>query len=462
MKLTVFGPPGTGKTYRLIQEVGELLKVYHPGDIAFVSFTRRGAIEGFTRAKSTFGYKPDDFTLFRTIHSLCYRVCKGSGEVLQPKHARLFEKSTGFTLEPVKEEEIAFRSVDLFSAYNIIRNNPALKEQTLEYLNVKQYEKFVKVYEDFKSKYNVMDFTDLLIRYVKNGDPLDVSAAIIDEAQDLTPLQWQVVTKMFSRANDLILAGDDDQAVFSWAGADVEQFLSYTQDHEVLEQSYRMPRAVYSYAEKITADIQVRKSKLFRPRDAEGILDVTDRAYVNPDESALILSRTNAALTPVVQELRLIGEPYELHGEPSINSRVLHAIQRFIAWNEGKLNKSKLMVYSSYFKDDPTKYCDWRDCIDLQPEEAEYYDAVLSSERTEEELLHPKLRIDTIHSAKGAEADHVYLMLDMPRLAMLTMQNTPDFENRVYYVGATRAREHLTLCLSNSKYSYKLYNPEVV
>ena len=164
MKLTVFGPPGTGKTYRLIQEVGELLKVYHPGDIAFVSFTRRGAIEGFTRAKSTFGYKPDDFTLFRTIHSLCYRVCKGSGEVLQPKHARMFEKSTGFTLEPVKEEEIAFRSVDLFSAYNIIRNNPALKEQTLEYLNVKQYEKFVKVYEDFKSKYNVMDFTDLLIR----------------------------------------------------------------------------------------------------------------------------------------------------------------------------------------------------------------------------------------------------------------------------------------------------------
>lgn len=462
MKLTVFGPPGTGKTYRLIQEVGELLKVYHPGDIAFVSFTRRGALEGVTRAKSTFGYKSEDFKFFRTIHSLCYRVCKGEGEVLQPKHVRMFEKSTGFTLEPVKEEETAFRSVDLFSAYNIIRNNPGLKEQTLEYLNVKQYERFVRTYEAFKAKHKVMDFTDLLIRYVKSGAPLDVSAAIIDEAQDLTPLQWRVVAKMFSKANDLILAGDDDQAVFSWAGADVDQFLSYTQDHEVLEQSYRMPRAVYRYAEKITADIQVRKSKSFRPRDAEGVLDISDKAYVNPSESALILSRTNAALMPVVQELRLIGEPYELHGEPSINSRVLHAIQRFIAWNEGKISKSKLMVYSSYFKDDPTKYCDWRDCINLHPEESEYYDTVLSSERTEEELLRPKLRIDTIHSAKGAEADHVYLMLDMPRLAMLTMQSAPDFENRVYYVGATRARERLTLCLSTSKYSYKLYKPEDV
>lgn len=462
MRLTVFGPPGTGKTYRLIQEVGSLLEVYHPSDIAFVSFTRRGAIEGFTRAKNSFGYKPDEFKFFRTIHSLCYRVCKGNSEVLQPKHTKLFEKNTGFTLDPVKEDEAAYRSVDAFAAYNIIRNNPSLKEQTLEYLNVKQYEKFVKAYEDFKSRYNVMDFTDLLMRYVKTGEPLNVSAAIIDEAQDLTPLQWQVVTKMFSRAKDLIIAGDDDQAVFSWAGADVEQFLSYTQDQEVLEQSYRMPRAVYNYASKITSDIQVRKSKLFKPRDADGILDVTDRAYVNPYESALILSRTNAALNPVVQELRLIGEPYELHGEPSINSRVLHAIQRFIAWNSGELSKSKLMVYASYFKEDPTKYCDWRDCIDLQPEEVEYYDAVLSSERPEEELLQPKLRIDTIHSAKGAEADHVYLMLDIPRLAMLTMQNSPDFENRVYYVGATRAREHLTLCLSNSKYSYKLYSPEAV
>lgn len=462
MKLTVFGPPGTGKTYRLIQEVGELLEVYHPGDIAFVSFTRRGAIEGFTRAKNTFGYKPEDFKFFRTIHSLCYRVCKGNGEVLQPKHARLFEKNTGFTLEPVKEEDSYYKAVDYASAYNIIRNNPALKESILEYVNVKQYDKFVKSYEEFKSKYNVMDFTDLLVRYVEDGEPLSVSAAIIDEAQDLTPLQWRVVTKMFSGAKDLILAGDDDQAVFSWAGADVDQFLSYTQDHEVLEQSYRMPRAVYNYATRITSDILVRKSKLFRPRDADGILDVTDRAYVNPEESSLILSRTNAALEPVVQELRLIGEPYELHGVPSIDSKVLHAIQRFIAWNAGELKKSKLMVYSSYFKDDPTRYCDWRDCIKLQPEEAEYYGAVLSNERPESELLQPKLRIDTIHSAKGAEADHVYLMLDMPRLAMLTMQNTPDFENRVYYVGATRAREHLTLCLSNSKYSYKLYNMEVV
>lgn len=460
MRLTVFGPPGTGKTHRLIHEVGELLNVYHPSDIAFVSFTRRGALEGFTRAKNTFGYKPSDFALFRTIHSLCYRVCKNHGEVLQQKHAKLFEQSTGFSLDPEQEDESAFRSVDLFSAYNIIRNNPKLEDQTLEYINVKQYEQFVREYEAFKASHHVLDFVDLLLRYVQEGEPLSALAAIIDEAQDLTPLQWRVVTKMFSKAQDLVIAGDDDQAVFSWAGADVEQFLTYTQHHEVLEQSYRMPKAVYEYASKITSDIQMRKAKIFRPRDAEGLLDVTDRVRINPNESTLVLSRTNAALEPVIQELRLIGEPYELHGEPSINSRVLHAIQRFTAWNAGRLPLAKLRVYSSYFKDDPTRYCDWRDCIDLSPEELAYYDAVFSAEKTEEELLRPKLRIDTIHSAKGTEADHVYLMLDLPRLAMLTMQSAPDCENRVYYVGATRAREHLTLCLSHSKYSYKIYSSE--
>ena len=65
----------------------------------------------------------------------------------------------------------------------------------------------------------------------------------IDEAQDLSLLQWEMVRKIWSRAEKTYIAGDDDQAIFKWAGADVDHFIALKEevdDIQTLDQSYRI------------------------------------------------------------------------------------------------------------------------------------------------------------------------------------------------------------------------------
>jgi DNA helicase II / ATP-dependent DNA helicase PcrA len=56
----------------------------------------------------------------------------------------------------------------------------------------------------------------------------------IDEAQDLSPIQWKMFDVLKSKSKDVFLAGDDDQAIFAWAGADVNRFIDEPADEEVL------------------------------------------------------------------------------------------------------------------------------------------------------------------------------------------------------------------------------------
>ena len=70
----IYGPPGAGKTTRLMEILKEELKTNAPDKIAFVSFTKKGAYEGRDRAIAEFGYKKEDFPFFRTLHSIAFRA----------------------------------------------------------------------------------------------------------------------------------------------------------------------------------------------------------------------------------------------------------------------------------------------------------------------------------------------------------------------------------------------------
>ena len=71
-----------------------------------------------------------------------------------------------------------------------------------------------------------------------------LKAIFIDEAQDLSPLQWQLYDKLKENCDDMYLAGDDDQAIFAWAGADVNRFIKEPANERVLRYSRRVSRAV--------------------------------------------------------------------------------------------------------------------------------------------------------------------------------------------------------------------------
>jgi superfamily I DNA/RNA helicase len=69
-----------------------------------------------------------------------------------------------------------------------------------------------------------------------------------------------------------------------------------------------------------------------------------------------------------------------------------------------------------------------------------------------------RIKVSTIHSVKGAEADHVVLLLNMSKASMLSMDKNPDSEHRVFYVGMTRAAKSLTIVFATDgcKYEYPI------
>ena len=71
---------------------------------------------------------------------------------------------------------------------------------------------------------------------------------IVDEAQDLTPLQWEQVYVMKENAKEIWYAGDDDQCIHRWNGVDVRDFINACDTIEVLTQSHRVPKSVYPFS----------------------------------------------------------------------------------------------------------------------------------------------------------------------------------------------------------------------
>lgn len=85
---------------------------------------------------------------------------------------------------------------------------------------------------------------------------------IVDEAQDLSLVQWQVITNLITKCKRAYIAGDDDQAIFKWAGADVNSFQSYPGDSIILDKSYRIPQSHHNIANKIVRNIKDRIENL--------------------------------------------------------------------------------------------------------------------------------------------------------------------------------------------------------
>ena len=90
----------------------------------------------------------------------------------------------------------------------------------------------------------------------------------IDEAQDLSPLQWKLYDKLKEKAEHIYLAGDDDQAIFAWAGADVKRFINEPAQEKTLRYSRRVSQAVQMQSNfPISKIMGLRKPKEYLPRN---------------------------------------------------------------------------------------------------------------------------------------------------------------------------------------------------
>ena len=488
MKTIILGPPGTGKTTTLLKLVDDFIQNgIRPKQIGYFSFTKKAATEAADRAADKFGLdKENDLPFFRTLHSYAFNQLGMTKEkMMKTEDYKEFGQKCGIPIKTAKysSEDGTFNSdneyltiintarvkrMDLLEYYDSRQNMLDIERNTL-YLLAEELNKF-------KKEKGLRDFTDLLEDFILKDSINKFEVLFIDEAQDLSLLQWDMVRKIWSRAEKTYIAGDDDQAIFKWAGADVDHFIALKEevdDIKTLDQSYRIPGGpIHELSQNIISKVQNRFDKSYKPRAAEGILKrYSDVTQVDMSEGNwLVLSSANYFLDDVKELCQIRGWYYQYKGMNSIPLKLLLALNNWEAWRKGGMlntleikniyeylgsnvldgfRKGKLFHADSKYtikecKEQHGLITDnvWYEAFEgLDPMTENY----IRNMRANGEQINknPRITMSTIHGAKGGEADKVLLMQDITGAALETFSHDPDELHRLFYTGATRAKREL-------------------
>lgn len=450
------GPPGTGKTTRLMSILEEELKTVDSTRIAFVTFTREGANQGITRAVEKTGLPKDSFPFFRTLHSLAFKQAEASKDMLMDRSEyRELSKAMGMNFIGHYSEDLKHDDDRYLGLFELERNNKKMFQTKIFDYETYKYKYVAMNYTKYKQTFKKIDYTDLIERFISDDTPINVDVAIIDEAQDLTSLQWAMAHVAFRNCKRVYIAGDDDQSIFQWSGADVEEFINHEGEQIVLTQSYRLPDEVLAFAKTISKRIFNRIDKDYHGTGPGGSITRFSTVYqlssIRQEDSWLLLSRNNSYLSVYEEMLQSRGILYYLKGEPSIKRKDIEALNLFSRLsNGGKLDEVELYRLEENLNKRYDIKDGWEICFNWTKTKKAYIKVWIENGMKDESFI----KINTIHTSKGAEAENVAVLLDISSNVYKNFQMDPDAENRAFYVAFTRAKKNLFIIRSNSKYEY--------
>ena len=459
---TIFGAPGCGKTTYLIEVLKEVLQHHDPNEIAFVSFTRKGSYEGRDRAMEMFGFNEEDFPYFRTIHSLAFRDLGVSrSEMLGKREYKEFSNAMGLNLLGYYTSEFLHNDDKYLFYLSMEKNNPKVALSMLDELNYPKLMGIKAGYSKYKTAKAMLDFDDLVTEFIQRNVPLPVEVAIIDEAQDLTSLQWEFCRVAFRDCQAVYIAGDDDQAIYEWSGADVDQFIKTARrsNMKVLDKSYRLRSNILEVSKRLSQKISNRIDKVFDPVDVGGTVQYHNRledVTINSEESYYFLSRNNYYLSSFKEHIMKTGSMFRYKGAPSIDPAKIKAIREYEHARQHNPGQLRDIVVNKRIKHllrkDWVLGAVWYEAFEMTITENLYYRDFFKNKT---DINKCSIDVSTIHGVKGGEADNVVLKLDLTKNVYANLvQGRMDEELRCLYVAMTRAKKNLHIIYPESKFGY--------
>jgi superfamily I DNA/RNA helicase len=492
----LLGPPGTGKTAELTNRAQACIDSGIPASrVGFVSFTRAAVDEALDRIGGT----RDTHPWFRTIHSLGYALAGITQDsMLSEERLKEFSEAIG---EPISPIFATSDSADVRALHDArgapadvalsLYSRAASRDTSLEYefrreqnLNVSWQHvwRIIEKYKAYKQVLGLWDFADLV---TKSNGVLDVDKCFIDEAQDTTRAQWNLLRRTIPKSTDVVFAGDDDQCIYRWSGADPSPLGTIEGQRTVLNKSHRVPLSVYDVAARVAGRIPARIPKQFAPRDGDSgtVESITDLEYVDlrAEGKWLLLARTRHNASQWRAVARYQGVVYQLEDGSWSNS--FPEVKAAVAYWElqqgrgidrvmvdtlyrylppiGCVCKSfaeiralpDLVTWSEVVNEHIDRGKHWWDVLEMAPEDAGYVRAL---RRNREPLSKAgRIRISTVHRAKGLQEDNVGVLMSITHKIATAPDKLGD-ELRVMYVALTRARHRMVLAYVPTNYQWSL------
>ena len=493
------GPPGTGKTYTLINKylVNEINGLHtDPKKIVYVTFSNAAATEAYDRIKYPLLY-------ISTLHHLGTRECKidTTTQLLKDRKWKQFTSQSkicrGMKFETKK---------DIYG--NTIHQNPHMK--IISYARSKKIDLIEaalqldlhhsidlwlteQINEDLKSykeQTGMIEFSDMITQFVEEDKHLALDAVFLDEAQDLSPLQWDMFFHIEKQCERSYIAGDDDQTIYGFQGADPNIFINLKGVFDNQIYSHRVPKKIHAKALDILKQINKRLNKPWEARDEEGIYkeNCLLRDFNFKSDDWMILAQTNAQLKEPAQYLNDLNLRYKggqnellpadllkayriwtrLNSGASVSGEdAQHVIKNFLrkkqvkhGFGEGRLlDKVFTVTLDELQKEHGVLVTGSWEHLHMSDEQKNYIKLLLKN--GDNLTTNSKIELSTIHGAKGRECKNVILYIDFGSedendfLANEADKN-PDKIHRLFFVGVTRAKQNLYIMESTQTNFYNI------
>ncbi|HBN79979.1 MAG TPA: ATP-dependent DNA helicase PcrA [Ruminococcaceae bacterium] len=312
--LLILAGAGSGKTTVLVNRIASLIclaKACKPWQIMAITFTNKAAGELKDRLTAMLGEQGSEVWA-STFHSACSRILRRYGDRLgYTSHFTIYDTDDSRRL--MKEcqkllniEEKAFPPKSILAEIGHAKDSligpDEFADQTGGDFRLEQIAKAYRLYQSRMKEADAMDFDDLICNAVRlfeeNPDVLDdyqnrIRYIMVDEYQDTNHAQYVFVSLLAKRERNLCVVGDDDQSIYKFRGATIENILSFEKSFPGakvirLEQNYRSTKTILNAANAVIANNQQRKGKTLWTDNPEGEKISFHTAYSEQDEANFI------------------------------------------------------------------------------------------------------------------------------------------------------------------------------